>query len=169
MSAAFTTGGLKELGWLEGKQPWGTDYRWAPDDAVLVWKFAQRNWFELRPDVIVAPLPVPWWTNPAGADPQHSKSYSCRYPTPSAEGLVGEPSRRVPVGNVTGFYQFRILDEPGKWVEFTQGDRPGRHARLSSYSTPRRPLGGGSYFLRPIDAGCLQPLKVKSRFMALVS
>jgi hypothetical protein len=44
--------GLKELGWLEGSNL-GIDYRWAPDDAVLVWKFA-KELVELRPDVIVA-------------------------------------------------------------------------------------------------------------------
>src|SRR6266513_1394835 len=44
--------GLHKLGWLEGSTL-GVDYRWAPDDAVLVWKFA-KELVELRPDVIVA-------------------------------------------------------------------------------------------------------------------
>src|SRR5262245_31507957 len=30
--------GLRQLGWLEGSNL-AIDYRWAPDDPVLVWKF----------------------------------------------------------------------------------------------------------------------------------
>jgi putative ABC transport system substrate-binding protein len=32
--------GLRGLGWLEGSNL-GIEYRWAPDDPVLVWKFAK--------------------------------------------------------------------------------------------------------------------------------
>ena len=44
--------GLYKLGWSQGGNL-GIDYRWAPDDAVLMWKFA-KELVELRPDVIVA-------------------------------------------------------------------------------------------------------------------
>ncbi|MFZ2138430.1 MAG: ABC transporter substrate-binding protein, partial [Xanthobacteraceae bacterium] len=44
--------GLRGLGWLEGSNL-GIEYRWAPDDPVLVWKFA-KELVELRPGVIVA-------------------------------------------------------------------------------------------------------------------
>jgi ABC-type uncharacterized transport system substrate-binding protein len=44
--------GLHKLGWLEGSNL-GIEYRWAPDDPVLVWKFA-KELVELRCDVIVA-------------------------------------------------------------------------------------------------------------------
>ena len=44
--------GLRELGWLEDSNL-GIDYRWAPDDPVLLWKFA-KELVELRPDLIVA-------------------------------------------------------------------------------------------------------------------
>lgn len=44
--------GLQKLGWSPGGNL-GIEYRWAPDDAVLVWKFA-KELVESRPDVIVA-------------------------------------------------------------------------------------------------------------------
>src|SRR5262249_1744467 len=44
--------GLYKLGWSHGGNV-EIDYRWAPDDAVLVWKFA-KELVDLRPDVIVA-------------------------------------------------------------------------------------------------------------------
>src|SRR5262249_17862449 len=44
--------GLRGLGWREGSNL-GIEYRWAPDDPVLVWRFA-KELVELRPDVIVA-------------------------------------------------------------------------------------------------------------------
>ena len=44
--------GLYKLGWSQGGNV-EIDYRLAPDDAVLVWKFA-KELVDLRPDVIVA-------------------------------------------------------------------------------------------------------------------
>jgi putative tryptophan/tyrosine transport system substrate-binding protein len=44
--------GLHRFGWLEGSNL-KIDYRWAPDDPVLVWKFA-KELVGLRPDVILA-------------------------------------------------------------------------------------------------------------------
>jgi putative tryptophan/tyrosine transport system substrate-binding protein len=45
--AAFQRG-LHTLGWLEGGNL-AVDYRWAPDDAVLVWKFA-KELVQVRPE-----------------------------------------------------------------------------------------------------------------------
>ena len=39
--------GLSKLGWSQGSNL-GIDYRWAPDDPVLVWKFA-KELVELQP------------------------------------------------------------------------------------------------------------------------
>jgi putative ABC transport system substrate-binding protein len=44
--------GLHTLGWLDGTNL-EVDYRWAPDDPVLLWKFA-KELVQLRPNVIVA-------------------------------------------------------------------------------------------------------------------
>src|SRR6516165_11102783 len=44
--------GLDKLGWSPGGNL-AIDYRWAPDDAVLIWKSA-KELVALRPDVIVA-------------------------------------------------------------------------------------------------------------------
>ena len=49
--AAFQRG-LHTLGWLEGSNL-TVNYRWAPDDAVLVWKFA-KELVQVRPELIVA-------------------------------------------------------------------------------------------------------------------
>src|SRR3974377_471661 len=45
--------GLDKLGWSQGSNL-RIDYRWAPDDPVLVWKFA-KELVELLPEVLVAP------------------------------------------------------------------------------------------------------------------
>src|SRR5262249_11934487 len=44
--------GLSKLGWAQGGNL-AIDYRWAPDDPVLVWKFA-KELVESRPELIVA-------------------------------------------------------------------------------------------------------------------
>ena len=49
--AAFQRG-LHTLGWLEGNNL-AVDYRWAPDGAVLVWKFA-KELVQLRPELVIA-------------------------------------------------------------------------------------------------------------------
>ena len=107
--AAFQRG-LHTLGWLEGSNL-TVDYRWAPDDAVLVWKFA-KELVQVRPELIVA-----------GSSPVlatllgETRSIPIVFVSisdPIGEGFVA--SFAHPGGNVTGFTNFES-SMTGKWVE----------------------------------------------------
>jgi ABC-type uncharacterized transport system substrate-binding protein len=150
--------GLKELGWLEGSNL-GIDYRWAPDDAVLVWKFA-KELVELRPDVIVAHS-GPVVTTLLGQT-RNIPIVFVSISDPIGEGFVASFAR--PSGNVTGFTNFES-SMTGKWVELLKEIAPDV-TRVVFLFNPQTAAGGGSYFLRPIDAA-VSTLKVKS-VMALV-
>jgi ABC-type uncharacterized transport system substrate-binding protein len=149
---------LRELGWLEGSNL-GIDYRWAPDDAVLVWKFA-KELVELRPDVIVA------HSSPVVAtllgQTRNIPIVFVSISDPIGEGFVASFAR--PGGNVTGFTNFES-SMTGKWVELLKDIAP-ELTRVSFVFNPQTAAGGGSYFLRPIDAAA-STLKVKAT-MALV-
>jgi putative ABC transport system substrate-binding protein len=93
--------GLRGLGWLEGSNLIGIEYRWAPDDPVLVWKFA-KELVELRPDVIVA------HSSPVVAtllgQTRNIPIVFVSISDPVGEGFVASFAR--PGGNVTGFTNF---------------------------------------------------------------
>ncbi len=150
--------GLHKLGWLEGNSL-EIDYRWAPDDAVLVWKFA-KELVELRPDVIVAS------SSPVVAtllgQTRNIPIVFVSISDPIGEGFVASYAR--PGGNVTGFTNFES-SMTGKWVELLNDVAPGL-ARVAILFNPQTAAGGGSYFLRPIDAAA-STLKVKT-VMSLV-
>ena len=150
--------GLRELGWLEGSNL-AIDYRWAPDDAVLVWKFA-KELVALRPDVIVAN------SSPVVAtllgETRDIPIVFASISDPIGEGFVA--SFAHPGGNVTGFTNFES-SMTGKWVELLKEIAP-ELTRVAFLFNPQTAAGGGSYFLRPIDAAA-RTLKVKA-VMALV-
>ncbi len=150
--------GLHALGWREGSNL-GVDYRWAPDDPVLMWKFA-KELVELRPDVIVAhssPV-VATLLGRTRSVPIVFVSIS----DPIGEGFVASFAR--PGGNVSGFTNFES-SMTGKWVELLKELVPDV-TRVSFLFNPQAAAGGGSYFLRPVDAA-VSTLKVKA-IMALV-
>jgi putative ABC transport system substrate-binding protein len=150
--------GLYKLGWSQGDNL-GIDYRWAPDDAVLVWKFA-KELVELRPDVIVA------HSSPVVAtllgQTRDIPIVFVSISDPIGEGFVASFAR--PGGNVTGFTNFES-SMTGKWVELLKEIAPDV-TRIVFLFNPQTVAGGGSYFLRPIDAAA-STLKVKA-VMALV-
>jgi len=150
--------GLRRLGWLEGTNL-GIEYRWAPDDPVLVWKFA-KELVELRPDVIVAHS-SPVVTTLLG-ETRNIPIVFVSIADPIGEGFVASFAR--PRGNVTGFTNFES-SMTGKWVELLKDIAPDL-TRVAFLFNPQTAAGGGSYFLRPIDAA-VSTLKVKS-VMALV-
>ena len=121
--------GLRKLGWSQGGNL-GIDYRWAPDDAVLVWRFA-KELVELRPDVIVA------HSSPVVAtllgQTRDIPIVFVSISDPIGEGFVASFAR--PGGNVTGFTNFEFLDDR-KVGGGAQGDCPGDHERWLPIQPP---------------------------------
>jgi putative tryptophan/tyrosine transport system substrate-binding protein len=150
--------GLQKLGWSPGGNI-GIDYRWAPDDAVLVWKSA-KELVQSRPDVIVA------HSSPVVAtllgQTRDIPIIFVSISDPIGEGFVASFSH--PGGNVTGFTNFES-SMTGKWVELLKDFAP-ELTRVAFLFNPQTAAGGGSYFLHPIDAA-VSTLKVKA-VMALV-
>ena len=150
--------GLHKLGWSQGSNL-GIDYRWAPDDPVLVWKFA-KELVELQPEAIVA------HTSPVVAtllgQTRNIPIVFVSISDPIGEGFVA--SFAHPGGNVTGFTNFES-SMTGKWVGLLKDIAPDI-ARVGFLFNPQTTAGGGSYFLRPIDAAA-SAFKVKAA-MALV-
>src|SRR5262245_25345796 len=150
--------GLYKVGWSQGSNL-AIDYRWAPDDPVLVWKFA-KELVELQPEVIVAP------SSPVVAtllgQTRNIPIVFVSISDPIGEGFVA--SFAHPGGNVTGFTNFES-SMTGKWVELLKDIAP-EITRVGFLFNPQATAGGGSYFLRPIDAA-VRASKVKA-VMALV-
>jgi putative ABC transport system substrate-binding protein len=155
--AAFQRG-LHTLGWLEGSDL-AVDYRWAPDDAVLVWKFA-KELVQLRPELIVA------GSSPVVAtvlgETRSIPIVFVSISDPIGEGFVA--SFAHPGGNVTGFTNFES-SMTGKWVELLTQIAPNL-TRVAFLFNPQAAAGGGSYFLHSVDAA-VSTFKVQA-VMALV-
>ena len=151
--------GLFKLGWSQGSNL-AIDYRWAPDDPVLVWRFA-KEFVELRPEVIVA------HSSPVVAtllgQTRNIPIVFVSISDPIGEGFVA--SFAHPGGNVTGFTDFEVLDDR-KMGGVAQRRLPRRSRAIGFLFNPQTTAGGGSYFLRPIDAAA-SGFKVKA-VMALV-
>jgi ABC-type uncharacterized transport system substrate-binding protein len=150
--------GLHRFGWLEGSNL-KIDYRWAPDDPVLVWKFA-KELVGLRPDVILAR------SSPVVAtllgETRNIPIVFVSISDPIGEGFVA--SLAHPAGNVTGFTNFES-PMTGKWVELLKEIAPDI-TRVAFLFNPQMAAGGGSYFLHAVDAAA-SALKVQT-IMALV-
>jgi ABC-type uncharacterized transport system substrate-binding protein len=150
--------GLYKLGWSQGSNL-AIDYRWAPDDPVLVWKFA-KELVELRPEVIVAQ------SSPVVAtllgQTRNIPIVFVSISDPVGEGFVA--SFAHPAGNVTGFTNFDS-SMTGKWVELLKDIAP-EITRVGFLFNPQATSGGGSYFLAPVDAAA-SAFKVKA-VMALI-
>src|SRR6476660_8152375 len=149
---------LYKLGWSRGSNL-AIDYRWAPDDPVLVWKYA-KELVELRPEVIVAQS-SPVVTTLLGQT-RDIPIVFVSISDPIGEGFVA--SFAHPGGNVTGFTNFES-SMTGKWVELLKLIAPGITS-VGFLFNPQTTAGGGSYFLRPIDSAA-STFKVKAS-MALV-
>lgn len=149
---------LSKLGWSPGGNL-GIDYRWAPDDAVLVWKFA-KELVALRPEVIIAHS-SPVVTTLRG-ETRDIPIVFVSISDPIGEGFVA--SFAHPGGNITGFTNFEF-SMTGKWVELLKLIAPDITS-VGFLFNPQTTAGGGSYFLRPIDSAA-SAFKIKAT-MALV-
>ena len=124
-----------------------------------MWKFA-KELVELRPDVIVAHS-SPVVTTLLG-ETRNIPIVFVSISDPVGEGFVA--SFAHPGGNVTGFTNFES-SMTGKWVGLLKDIAP-QITRVGFLFNPQTTAGGGSYFLRPIDAAA-SAFKVKAA-MALV-
>ena len=149
---------LSKLGWSRSGNL-GIEYRWSGGDAVLMWKFA-KELVELRPEAIVADS-SPVVTTLLG-ETRNIPIVFVSISDPVGEGFVA--SFAHPGGNVTGFTNFES-SMTGKWVELLKDIAP-EITRVGFLFNPQATAGGGSYFLRPIDAAA-SAFKVKAA-MALV-
>jgi ABC-type uncharacterized transport system substrate-binding protein len=135
---------LHKLGWSQGSNL-AIHYRWAPDDPVLVWKFA-KELVELQPEVIVA------HSSPIVAtllgETRNIPIVFVSISDPIGEGFVA--SFAHPGGNATGFTNFEST-MTGKWVELLKDIAP-EVSRVGFLFNPQATAGGGAYFLRAIDA-----------------
>src|SRR5262245_13738452 len=135
---------LYKLGWSQGGNL-RIDYRWAPDDPVLVWKFA-KELVELQPEVIVA------HSSPVVAtllgQTRNIPIVFVSISDPIGEDFVASVAH--PGGNVTGFTNFDA-SMTGKWVELLKDIAP-EITRVGFLFNPQTTAGGGSYFLRPVDS-----------------
>jgi putative ABC transport system substrate-binding protein len=149
---------LYKLGWSQGSNL-AIDYRWAPDDPVLVWKYA-KELVELRPEVIVAQSSTVVATLLGRT--RNIPIVFVSISDPVGEGFVA--SFAHPGGNVTGFTNFDS-SMTGKWVELLKDIAP-EITRVGFLFNPQATACGGSYFLAPVDAAA-SALKVKA-VMALI-
>ena len=150
--------GLYKLGWAPGGNL-AIDYRWAPDDAVLVWKFA-KELVASRPDAIIAHS-SPVVTTLRG-ETRNIPIVFVSISDPIGEGFVA--SLAHPGGNITGFTNFES-SMTGKWVQLLKLIAP-EITSVAFLFNPQTTAGGGSYFLRPINSAA-SAFKVKAT-MALV-
>lgn len=157
-NAAALQRGLQKLGWSQGNNL-GIDYRWASDDPVLVWKYA-KELVESRPNLIVA------HSSPVVAtlrgETHDIPIVFISISDPIGEGFVA--SFAHPGDNITGFTSVESA-MAGKWMELLKYIAP-RLTRIGFLFNPQSTAGGGSYFLRPIDAAA-SALRVRA-VMALV-
>jgi putative ABC transport system substrate-binding protein len=149
---------LYKLGWSQGTNL-AIDYRWAPDDPVLVWKYA-KELVELRPEVIIAQSSTVVAT--LLGQTRNIPIVFVSISDPVGEGFVA--SFAHPGGNVTGFTNFDS-SMTGKWVELLKDIAP-EITRVGFLFNPQATAGGGSYFLAPVDAAA-SAFKVKA-VMALI-
>ncbi len=136
--------GLKELGWIEGRNI-RIDYRWGGGDAARMRPMA-KEMVELKPEAILA-----FTTGVTAALRAETRTVPIVFvlvSDPIGQGFVETLAR--PGGNMTGFTNL----EPtmgGKWLELIKEIAP-TTAQVSAILNPETAPGRGSLFLGSIEA-----------------
>src|SRR5262245_43899532 len=135
---------LQDLGWADGRSVQIAS-RWAAADADRIRTYA-KELVALQPDAVLA-ITTPVVT----ALLRETRTIPIVFVRVSDPVVVGfVPSLANPGGNVTGFTNF----EPsiaGKWLELLKEIAP-RMTRVTVMFNPATAPGGGSYFLRLVEA-----------------
>ena len=152
--AAFEHG-LRELGWVKGRNLW-IEYRWAGGGENVLRNHASEL-IAMAPDLILAnSTPV---TAALREQSRVVPIVFTQVTDPVGEGLV--PNLAHPGGNLTGFTSFEFSIGT-KWLEAAQADCAARHAgraRLQpAQRAVRRPVraagrGRGAFLLGDADRG----------------
>jgi len=133
--------GLKELGWIEGRNI-SIEYRWAAGDAERM-RADAKNLVALRPDVILAAA-----TTTLVALQQATRTIPivfAQVTDPVAGGFVQSLAR--PGGNITGLTQHEF-EIGAKWLELLKQIAP-HVARVAILYTPDNPATTG--YLRRLE------------------
>src|SRR5260370_11189589 len=135
---------MQKFGWSKDRNV-RFDYRWAAGDAERISTFAKEI-VDARPDVIVGHT-----TAAVAALLRETRTIPIVFVAvtdPIGSGFVASLSR--PGGNVTGFIDL----EPSlgsKWVELLKQMVPNL-TRLGCMFNPTTAAGGGSYYMRSVEA-----------------
>jgi putative ABC transport system substrate-binding protein len=136
--------GLQELGWVDDRNL-RIDYRWAGSDAERV-RAGAKELVALQPDVIVGSSSVV-----VAALLRETRTIPIVFVTtadPVGDGFVDSLAR--PGRNATGFTS-NLASIGGKWLELLRELAPGV-MRSAVMFNPETAPGGGSYYLRPLEA-----------------
>lgn len=141
--AAFREG-LRQLGWIEGRNI-ALDIRWGNGDLARIGEQA-KELVARRPDVLLGRS-----TPTVAALVRETRSIPIVFVVvsdPLGDHFVASLNR--PGGNVTGFTN---VDSTlgGKWLQFLKEVAP-RLRRVAVVSDPTTAPGGGSFYLRAIEA-----------------
>jgi putative ABC transport system substrate-binding protein len=141
--AAFTQG-LADLGWRDGSNI-QIDYRWGAGDSDRIRDFA-RELVQMQPDLIVGQT-----TPVVAALKQQTQTIPIVFiqvSDPVGSGFIAGFAE--PGGNTTGFTNLES-SMSSKVMELLKEIAPGV-SRIALMFNPQTAPGGGSYFLRPVEA-----------------
>jgi putative tryptophan/tyrosine transport system substrate-binding protein len=143
-SAVAFREGLKQLGWVEGRNV-HVETRWAAADTALLQQFA-KELVAIQPDLILSAN-----TPTTAALLQETRTIPIVFANvsdPVGDGFLASLAR--PGGNVTGFSNMEA-SMAGKWVELLKEIAPSV-TKVTAMFNPDSSPGRGAYFLGPMQS-----------------
>jgi putative ABC transport system substrate-binding protein len=143
-SAVAFREGLKQLGWIEGRNI-HVETRWAATDMALLQQFA-KELVAMQPDLILSAN-----TFTTAALLQQTRTIPIVFANvadPVGDGFLASLAR--PGGNVTGFSNLEA-SMAGKWVELLKEIAP-NVTKVTAMFNPDTSPGRGAYFLGPMQS-----------------